>query len=569
MQNRSPRTVVEVLVDILEAVGIDACFGVPGGQTLPLYGVTRSRGFRHVMMRDERNCACAADAYARISGRVGVCDATVGPGVTNLVSGLAEAYASSIPVIALVADIETRLEHLRHRSIVAQAFEQRRLMESVSKWVGRVQAPDMLVNIMAHALRVATTGRSGPVVVEIPEEIWSAPLTAFALSGFDKSKSQWPRHRPSAPSSVIREAIACLRDSKRPIVLAGGGVMASNAYAEVTAFADEFQIPVVTSLNGKGAIDERHPLSWGVVGQFGIVTANCALLQADCVLAIGSKFTTFNSFSWRLPHKEQKVVHIDTDGEELNRSISTHLEILADAKEASAQILDGLRALRRTFKWQLNGNVPEQPGTASDDPDVAPEDVVSAMNDVVAERTILVSDASLASGWTASRYKSPGSGRKFIAPRGLAGIGWACGAAIGAALAAPKGTRIVLVAGDGSAAYWLGEMETAVRYNLPITFVILNNSGFGWIIQCEKQLKFSNLSTFSPVDYAAIGVATGARSIRARTIDEFRTGLRQALAHDGPFVLDALTSQRSDATVSYESINPDGATIRTAYSFDS
>lgn len=566
MQKPNHRTVTDVLVDILEAAGIDACFGVPGGQTLPLYGVTRARRFRHVMMHDERNCACAADAYARISGKVGVCDATVGPGVTNLVSGLAEAYASSVPVIALIADIETRLEHLRHRSVVAQGFEQRPLMEAVSKWVGRVQTPEMLVDVMAHALRVATTGRPGPVVVEIPEEIWSSPLSSCNVSSFDQSKSKWPRHRVAAPAAVINEAIACLLGAKRPVILAGGGAMSSGAYDEVAAFANEFKIPVATSVNGKGAIDERDPLSLGVVGQFGSVTANHALQQADVVLVMGSKFTAFNSFSWRLPHKGQKVIHIDIDGEELNRSIATRVEILSDAKEAAAQILSGLRAAKRTFAWRPDGQAPAQPGTAKDDTAVAPEGVVSAINDAVGENTILVSDASLASGWSASRYKSRGSGRKFLAPRGLAGIGWSCGAAVGAAVAAPQGTKIIVVAGDGSAAYWLGEIETAVRYKLPITFVILNNSGFGWVIQYEKKLQFPQLSTFSPVDYAAVGKGIGAGSMRAETIEEFRRALQSALAHDGPFVLDVLTSQRSDATISYEAINPDGVSIKSAYS---
>jgi acetolactate synthase-1/2/3 large subunit len=404
------------------------------------------------------------------------------------------------------------------------------------------------------------------VVVEIPEELWDATVHSPDISGFDRSKSRWPRHRTAAPALVIDNAIACMLGAKRPILLAGGGAMASGAFAEVSAFADEFAIPIVTSMNGKGAIDERHPLSFGAIGQFGSVKANHALQQADLVLAIGTKFTTFNSFSWRLPHKEQKVIHIDIDGEELNRSISTYLEVLGDAKEVAAQMLSGLRAAKRTFQWHPDGHPPAQPGTAGDDPAVAPEAVVDAINDVATGETILVSDASLASGWTASHYKTPGAGRKFIAPRGLAGIGWSCGAAIGAALAAPQGGRIIVVAGDGSAAYWLGEMETAARWNLPITFVILNNAGFGWVIQYEKKLEFSKLSTFSPVDYAAIGKATGAKSMRATTIREVRDGLRQALAHDGPFVLDVLSSQRSDATVDYLSINPDGLSMKSAYS---
>jgi acetolactate synthase-1/2/3 large subunit len=260
------------------------------------------------------------------------------------------------------------------------------------------------------------------------------------------------------------------------------------------------------------------------------------------------------------------VIHIDLDGEELNRSVSTFLEIVADAREAAVQILNGLRAAKRTFAWRPSGAPPAQPGTAEDDPAVAPESVVQAINQVVTDRTILVSDASLASGWTASHYKVPGAGRKFIAPRGLAGIGWACGAAIGAALAAPHGTRIIVVAGDGAAAYWLGEMETAVRWKLPITFIILNNSGFGWVIQHEKKLAFSELSTFSPVDYAAIGTATGTKSMRARTIGEVHDGLRQALAQDGPFVLDVLSSQRADATINYLSIDAGAPSISKAYS---
>lgn len=564
MDTQNSKTVTDVLLDILEAVGIDACFGVPGGQTLHFYRAARTRKYRHVMMHDERNCACAADAYARTTGKVGVCDATVGPGVTNLVSGIAEAYASSVPVIALIADIDTRLEHLRHRSIVAQAFEQRPLMQAVSKWVGRVQTAEMLVDVMAHALRVATTGRPGPVVVEIPEEIWNAPLTSFDLSGFDRGKALWPRHRVAAPTAKIGEALECIRHAKRPIVLAGGGIMASRAYSEISAFAEEFAIPVVTSMNGKGAIDERHPLAFGVVGLFGSAKANHALQQADCVLAIGTKFTAFNSFHWRLPHRGQKIVHIDIDGEELNRSIPIHLGIVADAKEVCAQLLEGLRNAKLTFAWTPDGEIPAQPGTAADDPAVAPEAVVSAISEAVKDDTILISDASLASGWVASRYVTPGNGRKFLAPRGLAGLGWACGAAIGAAIASP-GTRIIAVAGDGAAAYWLGEIETAVRFNLPITFVILNNSGFGWVIQCEKKLQFPHLSTFCPVDFAATGAAAGLESVRAKTIAEFRQALLGALAYDGPSVVDVLSSQRSDATLDYESINPNAPAMRTAY----
>lgn len=560
--------VAEAVLAILEATGIDTCFGVPGGQTLPFYGAARAQGFSHVMMHDERNCACAADAYARVSGRVGVCDATVGPGVTNLISGLAEAYASSVPVIALIADIDTNLEHMRQRSIVGQAMDQRPMLAAVTKWIGRVQTPEMLADIMEHALRVATTGRSGPVVVEIPDELWTAQIPCFDLSRFTENCAKWPRHRSAAPTDQIDKALVYLSKASRPIVLAGGGAMASGAFEEITAFATELGIPVVTSMNAKGIIDEQHLLSLGVVGQFGNVRASHALQQADVVAVFGSKFSEFNSFAWRLPEKTQKIIHIDIDGEELNRSIPVSVEIVADAREAAQQILKGLKELKKGFSWEPRGNPPQQPGTRKDDPKVAPEKVVMALNDQFCEDTILVSDASLASGWTSSRFKVKGTGRKFIAPRGIAGIGWACGAAIGAALAAAKGTQIAVVAGDGGAAYWLGEIETASRLGLPITFIILNNSSFGWIVQEERARGIKQESTFSPVDFSAIGRACGAGGAKALSIEEVHRALQQALDYQGPFVIDVVSSEQSASSVAYELFNPEATPTKSAYATD-
>jgi acetolactate synthase-1/2/3 large subunit len=559
-------TVSDVLLDILEATGIDTCFGVPGGQTLPFYGAARARGFHHVMMHDERNTACAADAYARVSGRVGFCDATVGPGVTNLVSGLAEAYASSIPVIALIADIDTSLEHMRHRSIVGQAMDQRPMLESVTKWIGRVQKPEMIVDIMAHAFRVATTGRSGPVVVEIPDEIWAATIENYDLSVFNKHSAVWPRHRSAAPQLLITKVVDAIVEAKRPVILAGGGAMASGAHTEVAAFANDFGIPVVTSMNAKGIMDEFDPLCYGVVGTFGNVKASHILKQADLVVVLGSKFTEFNSFAWQLPCKTQKIIHVDIDGEELGRSIPASLEIIADIKEVSQQILSGLHNTNKSFSWESTGVVPAQPGTKDGDPRVAPEAVVTLLNEVFSGETILVSDASLSSGWTSSRYKVRGAGRKFIAPRGIAGIGWACGAAIGAALAAPDNTRILVVAGDGGAAYWLGEIETAVRLNLPITFMILNNASFGWIVQAERSMGISQESTFAPIDFAGVGKALGAQGVQITSLKDMDQALQDALAAKGPFVLDVLTSEQSTATVPYELFDEKAIIRETAYS---
>ncbi|MBU1374860.1 MAG: thiamine pyrophosphate-binding protein [Alphaproteobacteria bacterium] len=557
--------VCDVIVSILEACGIDTCFGVPGGQTVPFYGAARARGFNHILMRDERNGACAADAYARVSGRVGMCDATVGPGSTNLVSGLAEAYASAIPVLALVADIRTNREHLRHRGVSSQALEQGAILAPVSKWVGRVQTPNQIVAVFEHALRLATTGRPGPVVVEIPEDFMSAQIPEPDLSMFTHDSAVWPRHRTAPLASAVADAVARLAKAKRPMVLAGGGAMASGAHAEIARFADEFGIPIVTSINGKGVVSETNPLALGVVGVFGDIEASRTLKQADTILVLGSKFAQFNSFMWRLPNRTQELIHVDIDGEELGRALPAAVEIVADVREAARAIGDGLAAAKARFSWKPEGHPLPQPGTKPDDPAVAPERVVEAINALMDDDAIMVSDASLASGWTASRFQTRRAGRSYIGPRGLAGIGWAGGAAIGAALGAPKGTRVIAVAGDGAAGYWLGEIETAARLKLPITFVILNNAGYGWVIQGERGLGITPESTFAPVDFAAVGKAMGTGASRAHSINEVQAGLTEAFDLKGPYVLDILSSELSLPSVDWGVLEPKSANALGAY----
>lgn len=549
-------TVAEAIVSILEAVEIDAGFGIPGGQTLAFYKAARNRGFRHVLVRDERNGSCAADAYARVSGKVGLCDATVGPGVTNLVSGLAEAYASSVPVLALIADVKTEQEHLRHRAVAMQSMEQRALLEPVTKWFGRVSKPEMLVDIMDHALRVATAGRPGPVVVEVPDDIMVAEIPDLDLSRFNADSARWPRNRTAAPATDLQKAVSILAAAERPIIVAGGGTVASGAYDAIKRLANDIGIPVVTSLNGKGIIDERSPQSYGTVGLFGTTRGSHALTQADVVLAIGTKFTYFNTFAWKLPLKNQTVIHVDIDGEEIGRAIPAALGIVADAREAASQIADQLIATGTRFSWAPSGTIPEQPGTSSDDPYVAPEQIVAAINEQFPDDTIFISDASLASGWASTRYTLRKPGRHFLAPRGIGGLGWSCGAAIGAAMAAPEGTRIVVFSGDGAAAYWLGEIETTARLNLPITIVILNNGSLGWSVQIEQRMGIKDVSRFAPTDFCAVGKALGTDGAHAKSIQQVQDGLKTALGHSGPFVLDVHSSEDACATVTFDKLDP-------------
>jgi acetolactate synthase-1/2/3 large subunit len=560
-------TVAETLTELLVAAGIECGFGVPGGQTLPFYAAARRRGFRHVLMRDERNAACAADAFARVSGRVGFCDATLGPGATNLVSGLAEAYASSVPVLALVADVKTSREHLRERGVASQALDQRAFLQSVAKWYARVHTPAALRETFRHALRVATTGRCGPVILEIPEDVIAAKSEDGSPSaGVSPQDSVWPRYRSAPEPRDLRAIVSVLRGARHPVLLAGGGAVASGASDVITQLADRHGIAVVTSLNGKGAIAETHPCALGPVGVFGSTRASRALQRADVVLAVGTKFAQFNSFLFRLPDPHQSVLQIDIDATEIGRAIPVVGAAVADARTALEALAAELGREEIKFVHPPYDDAPRQPGADPDDGAVAPEDIMAVLDQRGRAQDVFVTDASLASGWAAPRYRVKSAGRGFLAPRGLAGIGWAGGAAIGAALAAAHtGGRVIALAGDGAAGYWLGELETAARLKLSITFVILNNSGYGWVVQGERTLGISPESTFGPVDYSAVARGLGAEASRVCKGDDLEAALAAALEAKGPALVDVVSSQYGQPSVDWGELDPSARNRYGAY----
>ncbi len=542
----------ERLGELLGAGGIDVVFGVPGGQTLPLYAAAPAQERTQVVVRDERNAACAADAYARVSGKVGVCDATVGPGVTNLVSGIAEAYASSIPILAIVADIATDTEHLRRRSVASQATQQRAILEPVTKWVARVEHPAALDETFEQALRVAVTGRPGPVVLEIPEDVFTGAADASRPRSLSHRDFAYPRFRSAPDEERLAVAADLVRSAEKPLVLAGGGVLYGGAAEAVTALAHEHQIPVATTINGKGAIDERDPLAAGVTGAFGTPGASIAVEEADVVVALGTKLDQISTHTWRLPTAEQTVIHVDADGEEIGRTRPVELGIQADARAFA----DGLRReltnrSAQGTNWLRDLPAAAPPATSADDPAVAPERVVAAVDRSLAPDDVLVCDASLASGWGAAHFTVKRSGVGMLAPRGLAGIGWSAGAALGAAAAAGPDRRTVVLAGDGAWAYCLSEVETAVRLGYDITYVILNNATLAWIKHVEDQMEIPNSSQLGPIDFAAVARGMGATGIRATSIDEFEDALATALDAPGPALVDVLTSLDSSPIVGY------------------
>jgi acetolactate synthase-1/2/3 large subunit len=527
------------VAEVLRAIDAPVLFGVPGGQTLPLYNATRAAGMAHVITRDERNAACAADAYARVSGRLGVCDATVGPGVTNLVSGLAEAYSSSVPVLAIVADIRSDHHHLRRRAVVSQAIAQGPLLDGVTKWVGRVDRAAALDDVLAQALRVATTGRPGPVALEIPEDVWLEEVSA--TRSFDPTDGAAPRFRSAPDPALVERAADLLRDASRPVVLAGGGVITADAGGVLTALAESHGIPVVTTINGKGAIDERSPVAVGVVGLFGSAAALRALDGADLVLVVGSKLDQFSTHRWRIPRPDQVTIHVDVDGEEIGRTGPVDVGVVADARlalEAIDAALGGADAGASPWFEVPVADVPPERSAAGA---LHPAAVCRAVSEALVPGDVVVCDASYASGWGAANVVAP-TARRFVAPRGLAGIGWSGGAALGARLAAGAGERVVVLTGDGAWGYAAAEVETAARLGLAITYVVLNNSGYGWIIHGEERMGGDHRSTLGDVDFGAVARGYGGTGNRATTLAEVRDAVAAGLAGDGPHVVDVVTA---------------------------
>jgi acetolactate synthase I/II/III large subunit len=533
------------LVDSLVAFGIRHIFGCPGGQSLPLYnGIANRPGqISHVLMHDERSAVYAADGYTRASGTVGVCDATVGPGASNLVSGLVEAFSSSVPLLAIVSDIPRRWEHYREFGGASQAFQQHRFLEGCVKYLGRVEQPENLAEMLSACLRTATSGRPGPVVLEIPDDIFAGEAAA-GTAEFSGGNGFY-RLRPGADPAAVKAAADMIRASVMPVIVAGGGAAFGEACKEVVALAELLRCPVVTTISGKGVIPEDHPLSAGVVGRFGVPMANWVLGSADCAIFVGSKAGQSTTLDYSIPRPGAGVIHIDIDPAEIGRVFGDSIGIFADAGIGAGALRAALADGNHRSDWDIDrlAQVREEwwsgPIRYQEEPKpgiVKPQEIVRSMSELMREVDFLVADASLSSGWAASRWKAVGPGRRFFAPRGLAGLGWGLPAAIGVATAqldaAEQAGKVVSLAGDGAWSYSMAEVETAARTGLATVSVILNNSTLGWIRHTRAARYPGDMVSqdFLDVSYADAAAAMGAAAESADDISKFRHLFAAALA---------------------------------------
>jgi acetolactate synthase-1/2/3 large subunit len=583
-----------LLAGLLAEHGVRHVFGVPGGQTLALYDaiLDRAPALSHVLVRDERTAAYAADGYARMTGRVGVCDATVGPGAAKLPSGLAEALGASVPVIALVSDLPTRMAPHRYRSAASQALDQAALLAPVTKWLASVPDAASMPGLVRQAFREATSGRPGPVVLLLPQDMLDGPAEPVTPRAASERFGAFPSFRPAPEPDDVAAVAQVLRRAARPFLLAGGGVMHSGAGPEVAALATRLSAAVGTTLTGKGAIAEDHPLSVGVTGTMGTSAAAAALAEADVVLLAGTKASGGATYGWTLPRAGQQVVQLDIDPAELGRAFEVAAAMLGDARAGLTALLTelgtGTQAASATGTGTdpANGAEPDRSPwrarlaalaagwravrdteRASDAVPIAPQRVLAALEQALAPGDTLICDASLASGWGGVYFEQRRPGRQVLFPRGQAGLGYALPAAIGAATATVSAAvtasaRTVVLTGDGALGYAVGELATVTELGLPITVVVLNNRSLGWI-RWYRRITFGRGfqdDDFADVAYADVAGAFGMHGVRVTDPAELGAALASALRSDRPALVDVVTEAWETPIGAHRSAVAQGAT---------
>jgi acetolactate synthase I/II/III large subunit len=544
-----------LLAGMLEAAGVSHVFGQPGGQTAALYdGIAARARIRHVLVRDERSGGYAADAFARLTGRAGVCDVTVGPGTTKLADGLVESLNASVPVIAIVGELPADWEPLRDKGVASQGFDQVGFLKSITKSTLLVPSVTALPDLVRAAFRVATSGRPGPVAVVIPHDVldsaWDPgddPLD-FAV---DDRASRAPALRCVPDPASVAEAAALLDASARPLLVAGGGVHTSRAWRELADLAGLIDAVVVTSFTGKGAVDETAALAGGVLNPLGSTAALDLAREADTVFWCGCKVGQNTSHNWQLPLPSQATIQLDIDPAELGRTFRPSVPLFGDAQATLAALAGSVTRRRRQAWRQRAARAVSEAAAArhadetSDAAPVAPQRVMAELAARLTEGDVVVSDASFSAGWVAAHVPARRGSRDFLFARGQGGLGYAVPAAIGACAARP-GNRVVTVSGDGGFGYAIGEIATHAQLGTRSTHVVLNNGTLGWLAMWQR-LYFDGLRESVDLEgpgpaarpsFAAAARGLGCAGYTVDRPEELADALDGALGCEGPAVVD-------------------------------
>ena len=544
-------TGAEAMVEMLKAHGVEVIFGLCGDTSLPFYDALARlpHGMKHVLTRDERHAAYMADGYARVTGKVGVCEGPSGGGATYILPGLVEANESSVPVLAINTDISVSS---RNRFTLTE-LDQRALMKPLTKWNAVLDRPADIPRVMRKAFEQMTTGRPGAAHLALPFDVQNGPVERSELWA-DPTLGSFPSRRVAPEHFYVELAARLLRRAKQPVLICGGGVVLSGAEAELLEVAEKLSAPVATTISGKGSIDERHALSVGVVGSNGGTPETRAIVDAaDVVVFVGCRAGSVTTERWRHPAPgAAKIIHLDVDPAVPGVNYQVDVPLVGDARLCLAALNEAIEkkppgasivAAKKAEKFAKFRALAE-----SGDAPIKPERVVAELQNLLDDDAIVVADPGTPCPYFSAYYQVRGSGRRYFSNRAHGALGYALAASIGAHFGRPA-VKTVAVMGDGSFGMCVGELETAVRLKLPLTFVVISNAVYGWIKAGQKsgyRERYFSVD-FGVTDHARVAEAFGVKSWRVTNPRDLGGILKAALSHGGPSLVDVVCQPLQEA----------------------
>jgi acetolactate synthase-1/2/3 large subunit len=533
-------------MDSLKRHGVQHIFGYPGGAILPIYDELykwETRGeLQHILVRHEQGAAHAADGYARATGKVGVCFGTSGPGATNLVTGIATAHMDSIPMVIVTGQVS-------RAAIGTDAFQETDIYGitlPIVKHSYVVRDPRDMARIVAEAFHIASTGRPGPVLIDVPKDVG---LEAFDYEPVEPGTVKLTGYRPTVKGNPrqINQALNLIRHSRRPLLYVGGGTIASGAHEEIRKLAELFQIPVTTTLMGKGAFDEAHPLAVGMLGMHGTAYANFAVSDCDLLIAVGARFDDRVTGKLDEFASHAKVIHIDIDPAEVGKNRAPEVPIVGDVQLVLADLLRRYEEMdipaepNQTKEWLARINrwredyplqVPQYPDSLS------PQEVIVELARQAPD-AYYTTDVGQHQMWAAQFLKN--GPRRWISSAGLGTMGYGLPSAMGVKMALPN-EQVICVAGDASIQMNIQELGTLAQYGINVKTVIINNGWQGMVRQWqetfyEKRYSSSNMEAGRP-DFVKLAEAYGVKGMVIESRDELQGAIAEILAHNGPVLVD-------------------------------
>ena len=546
----------EAVVKMLEQYNVEYIFGLCGDTTLPFYDALYrlDHKIEHILTRDERSAAYMADGYARVTKKVGICEGPSGGGATYILPGLVEANESSIPILAITSDVSVNSRG--HYPLTE--LDQESLMRPLTKWNAVISKSEMIPDMIRTAFRKMTTGRPGSAHLGLPIDVQRGEVNPNQIWS-DKKHATYPAYPKGPDLNVLQDFLNAISSSKFPIIICGGGVVLAGAMKELKTFVEFLDIAVATTVSGQGSIPETHSNCVGVVGSNGGVLATREIVnQADLVIFIGCRAGSVTTELWKVPDKNKRIIHIDSDPEVISASYKTEVGIVSDAYLALREINNILKNSSKKFpSFYGSSNVKKvkkkkwdsfnQLAKSLDIP-IKPERTIASLRAVLDDDAIIVADPGTPCPYVSAFFEIRTDGRTLFSNRAHGALGYSMSAAMGAWVGRPD-KQVVSLMGDGSFAFTCGELETVVRKKMPITFVVFSNSSFGWIKAGQKtgfNKRYYSVD-FNTTDHAAVAAAYGVKSWRVEDPNELQKILKHAVELNEPTLVDIISQPLEEA----------------------